>query len=81
MSNNNNNKKKKKDNQPNKKRFVLEEGETIDACLDRIREAGYQPIRRTEKPIFKEEIPGDQNSLEPVGREIAFDTVVVKHEH
>ncbi|WP_112179821.1 MULTISPECIES: NETI motif-containing protein [Paraliobacillus] len=71
----NNNKKRRKDNQPNKKRFVLEEGETIDACLDRIREAGYQPIRRSEKPIFQEKIQGDQNSLEPVAREITFDTV------
>lgn len=72
---------KQKNNQPNKRRFVLEEGETIDACLDRIRKAGYQPIRRTEKPIFQEKIAGDQNSLEPVAREITFDTVTTKHEH
>ena len=73
--------KKKTATKLTKKRFEVEEGETIDACLERIKQAGYTPVRRTEKPIFKEKTPGDTESVEPVARQITFDTVVTKHEH
>ena len=39
-----------------KEKFEVIEGETIDACLDRIKAAGYFPVRRTEEPIFAERI-------------------------
>ncbi|WP_182201014.1 NETI motif-containing protein [Paraliobacillus salinarum] len=68
--------KKKQNKQPNKLRFIVQENETIEACLDRIKEAGYQPVRRTEKPIFKE----CQSGVEPVASEIVFDTVLAKNE-
>ncbi|MDQ7864537.1 NETI motif-containing protein [Peribacillus frigoritolerans] len=32
-----------------KEKFEVIEGETIDACLDRIKAAGYFPVRRTER--------------------------------
>ncbi|GAA5417426.1 hypothetical protein Pryu01_02489 [Paraliobacillus ryukyuensis] len=63
--------------QPNKKRFSVEEGETISACLERMKQAGYQPIRRIEKPIFQE----NQAGVEPVSQEIIFDAIRIKSEH
>ncbi|WP_090855399.1 NETI motif-containing protein [Paraliobacillus sp. PM-2] len=69
-----NNKKQRK--KPNKRRFVVQENETIQECLERIKANGYQPVRRTEKPIFKE----NQTGIEPVGREIMFDTILSKNE-
>lgn len=68
--------KKKPNKQPNKLRFIVQENETIEACLDRIKEAGYYPVRRSEKPIFKE----SQSGVEPVAREIVFDAVLAKNE-
>lgn len=61
-------------NKPKKKLlFEVQENETIDQCLDRIAKAGYVPIRRTEKPIFKEVGQGAGVSYEPVGRQIVFE--------
>lgn len=39
---------------PTKKKFEVQENETISDCLDRMRKEGYQPIRRMEEPIFIE---------------------------
>ncbi|TGA96644.1 NETI motif-containing protein [Sporolactobacillus shoreae] len=50
-------KKSSKDNQARqsaKKAFIVGENETIDACLDRMKKEGYQPIMRTSRPIFRE---------------------------
>lgn len=38
----------------NKKKFFVEEGESISECLDRMAKEGYTPIRRMEEPIFQE---------------------------
>lgn len=57
-----------------KKKFEVEENESIEMCLQRIKEAGYTPIRRMEKPIFKEVIQNGKANYEPVGRKIVFDT-------
>lgn len=38
----------------NKKRFEVEDGETIAECLQRMEQEGYAPVRRMEEPIFKE---------------------------
>ncbi|SIS59242.1 NETI motif-containing protein [Salimicrobium flavidum] len=59
--------KKKKEN--GKKRFEVEEGETIDQCLARISEEGYMPIRRNEEPVFQEK----DGEMEPTGRRIVFE--------
>lgn len=57
----------------NKAIFEVQDNETIDECLARIQKAGYTPVRRTEKPIFKEVIKGDSVIYEPVGRQIVFE--------
>ncbi|WP_033020647.1 NETI motif-containing protein [Geobacillus sp. FSL W8-0032] len=36
-----------------KKRFTVAEGETIAACLERMKREGYRPIRRVELPFFR----------------------------
>ena len=37
-----------------KKKFVVEECESISQCLDRMALEGYTPTRRMEEPIFHE---------------------------
>ncbi|RXJ02366.1 NETI motif-containing protein [Anaerobacillus alkaliphilus] len=37
-----------------KKKFVVETGETISQCLDRMALEGYTPVRRMEEPVFHE---------------------------
>lgn len=32
--------------------FEVEEHETIDQCLERMKEAGYMPMGRKEEPVF-----------------------------
>ncbi|MEH6986624.1 NETI motif-containing protein [Cytobacillus firmus] len=57
----------------NKMSFEVQENETIDQCLERIEKAGYIPVRRTEKPIFKEVKTGSKVDYEPAGRQIVFE--------
>jgi hypothetical protein len=57
----------------NKMVFEVQENETIDQCLERIKKAGYMPVRRTEKPIFKEIKKAGQVDYEPAGRQIVFE--------
>ncbi|RHW32481.1 NETI motif-containing protein [Neobacillus notoginsengisoli] len=52
-----------------KMRFEVMENETIDECLERMKKKGYTPIRRIEKPIFKEE----GKEIVPAGRQIIFE--------
>jgi len=58
-----------------KMRFEVQENETIESCLDRMKNQGFVPIRRTEKPIFQEVKKGSETSYEPVGRQIIFEAV------
>lgn len=37
-----------------KKKFSVAEGETIEACLARMKKEGYTPVRRMERPVFIE---------------------------
>ncbi|WP_409291196.1 NETI motif-containing protein [Peribacillus sp. SCS-37] len=48
-------------------------GETIDECLARIKADGYMPVRRTEKPVFKEVNQSGKVEYEPAGRQIVFE--------
>jgi hypothetical protein len=57
----------------NKIEFEVQEHETIEDCLERIKELGYYPVRRTEKPIFQEVKKGSEIVYEPVGRQIVFE--------
>ncbi|HLR18678.1 MAG TPA: NETI motif-containing protein [Staphylococcus sp.] len=50
-------------------KFKVEENETIQDCLERMREAGYTPVKRYEKPVYKENKDG---SLEVLKQEIEF---------
>ncbi|HZH61045.1 MAG TPA: NETI motif-containing protein [Metabacillus sp.] len=58
---------------PKKKKFVVEKNETIDDCLNRMSKEGYMPVRRTEQPIFKEEIRDNVVEHVPCGRMITFE--------
>ncbi|WP_313804221.1 NETI motif-containing protein [Cytobacillus sp.] len=58
--------------------FEVQENETIDMCLERIKKAGYMPVRRTEKPIFEEIKNGASVTYEPVGRQIVFEAKVIQ---
>ncbi|MBB6454887.1 hypothetical protein HNQ94_003376 [Salirhabdus euzebyi] len=60
-------------NKPKKKKFYVEDDETIEACLNRIEKDGYQAVKRLEKPIFKEVKKGNKIDVEPAGREIIFE--------
>lgn len=62
--------------------FTVQEDETISECLERMKNQGYIPVRRTEKPIFQEIIKGKEVTYEPVGREIVFEAKIIeKVEH
>ncbi|KGX88676.1 NETI motif-containing protein [Pontibacillus marinus] len=58
-----------------KKRFTVEEGQSIDEVLAQMKEEGYQPVRRVEEPIFQERMEGGEKKVDPVGRQIIFDAV------
>ncbi|MFS0560675.1 NETI motif-containing protein [Terribacillus sp. 179-K 1B1 HS] len=70
-----------KEKKPAKKRFELEENETIDALLARIKAEGYMPVRKLEEPIFRETIENGNKKVEPVGKKVSFDTKLLKTEH
>jgi hypothetical protein len=59
-----------------KMKFEVQENETIDQCLDRMKKLGYSPTRRTEKPIFQEIISGNEKEYKPVGRQIIFEAIL-----
>jgi hypothetical protein len=61
-----------------KMEFEVNENESIEECLDRIKKAGYMPIRRTEKPIFQEVKNGNETKYEPVGRQIVFEAKLIE---
>jgi len=58
---------------PKKRKFEVAEGETINDCLDRMKQEGYTPVRRMEEPIFKEEVKNGKKEIIPVGRKIVFE--------
>jgi hypothetical protein len=61
-----------------KMKFEVEENESIEACLNRMKQQGYVPVRRTEKPIFQEVKKGNETIYEPVGRQIVFDAQLME---
>lgn len=56
-----------------KKKFEVEANETIDMCLERMKEEGYMPVKRIEKPIFKEIVKNGETIYEPEARKIIFE--------
>ena len=61
-----------------KMQFEVQENESIEECLDRIKQLGYVPIRRTEKPIFQEVKRDNETVYEPVGRQIVFEAKIIE---
>lgn len=59
-------------------KFEVREGETIDACLDRMKEAGYSPVRRMEEPIFEEQINAGKVHYVPIKRKIVFEGKLIE---
>jgi hypothetical protein len=68
-------------NRLSKKKFKVEENETIDQCLERMKQEGYTPVRRMEEPIFQETEKDGIKDIEPSGRMIVFEGKLVKSEH
>lgn len=52
-----------------KKRFEVTENDTIESVLKQMRSEGYTPVRRIEKPVFKE----TENGIEVSHQEIVFE--------
>ena len=50
-------------------KFRVEENETIEMCLKRMKDQGYTPVKRFEKPVFIEKKNGD---IEVLKQEIQF---------
>lgn len=50
-------------------KFTVEAHETIEQCLQRMREAGYMPVKRLEKPVYKE---NEDGSVEVLKQNIEF---------
>ncbi|MDT3958741.1 NETI motif-containing protein [Staphylococcus kloosii] len=50
-------------------KFQVAEDETIQDCLQRMREQGYMPVKRFEKPVYKEDNNG---SIDVLKQEIEF---------
>jgi hypothetical protein len=61
-----------------KKVFEVNENETLSDCLERIKKEGYTPVRRIEKPIFKEVIKNGETEYEPAGRQIQFEAKLLE---
>jgi NETI protein len=53
--------------------FEVQENETISDCLDRMKDAGYMPVRRMEKPVFEEQKDGGKTEVVPVRQTIVFE--------
>lgn len=58
-----------------KRRFKVEEHETVDECLLRMKKEGYRPVRRIEKPLFTAEKVKGKLEYKPISQEIIFDAI------
>jgi hypothetical protein len=56
-----------------KKKFEVAANETIEQCLERMKQEGYAPVRRIEEPIFQEIKKDGKLVIEPCGRKIIFE--------
>lgn len=56
-----------------KQRFYVEENESIDACLARMKKDGYIPVRRMEEPVLKEVIKDGKVEVEVSHQRIIFE--------
>lgn len=61
-----------------KMKFEVLDNETIGECLERMKKDGYSPIKRMEKPIFKEVKTNGQTSYEPISSKIIFEAIKIE---
>ena len=61
-----------------KQMYEVGEHESIDECLNRMKKDGYAPVRRMEKPIFKEVEKNGCVEYEPAGRQIIFEAKLIE---
>ncbi|RSD22522.1 NETI motif-containing protein [Mesobacillus subterraneus] len=61
-----------------KRMYEVGENESIDECLNRMKKDGYAPVRRMEKPIFKEVEKNGAADYEPAGRQIIFEAKLLE---
>lgn len=61
-----------------KVRFELKENETVDECLERMKNEGYEPIGKIEKPIFEEIRQDGQVSYKPIKQQIIFEGKLIE---
>lgn len=50
-------------------KFEVKDNETIAQCLERMKEEGYMPVKRFQKPIFRE---NDKGEIEVYKEQIIF---------
>ncbi|MCT8136623.1 NETI motif-containing protein [Anaerobacillus sp. CMMVII] len=56
-----------------KKKFAVEDGESISQCLDRMAQEGYTPTRRMEEPVFHEIKKNGKLETEVKAQKIVFE--------
>ncbi|MFD2706895.1 MULTISPECIES: NETI motif-containing protein [Salibacterium] len=56
-----------------KKRFEVQDGETIEECLERIQKEGFAPVGRREEPVFQEVKQNGKIENIPVKQKIIFE--------
>ncbi|MGY4691148.1 NETI motif-containing protein [Salibacterium sp. K-3] len=56
-----------------KKRFEVQEGETIEECLSRMKAEGFVPVSRREEPVFQEVKKNGKTEKIPVKQQIVFE--------
>ncbi|WP_423800447.1 NETI motif-containing protein [Neobacillus sp. SAB-20_R2A] len=61
-----------------KMQFEVQDNESIEECLNRIKVQGYTPVSRIEKPIFQEVKKGNETVYEPAGRKIIFEARIIE---
>lgn len=66
-------KKQKNHDKPRKRKFVVEDGETIEVCLQRMVKEGYIPVRRMEEPILQEVKRNGKIEVEVAKQQIVFE--------
>jgi hypothetical protein len=57
----------------NKKKFEVQDNETIDQCLARMDKEGYTPVRRMEVPVFEEVVENKEKIRKPIKQQIIFE--------
>lgn len=62
-----------------KERFEVKEHESVDDCLNRMKQQGYMPIGKIEKPIFEEVLDEKGNKeYRPIKQQIIFEGKLIE---